>query len=535
MEFAPSRKQFWINVVRLFVRPVTCQTAFFLLLFTLLVLPDVLTESICSTLSFYRIPTGLFVCYLLSLPVVLLSSMFRRSYKTIIGILASILFVVDIYMLILYGQTLGTVSKESISAILATNPAEAYEFASVYLTTDRLLVVVVSVSLVLILFYYVKNLHFRWNNISRGVLAALLLLSVYSTIGQWSKVVESNIYYLLTKECPDLREYRQNPTVVSDGEYVDNIVVIIGESFSKYQSSLYGYEKETNPLLGELRADSSLYVYENITSACVTTIPSMKSIMMAYTDSMGDSIEWYRCLTLLEVMQKTGYRTYWLSNQSKTGLYDNEVGRFADLCDEQFFVGDKYSGMVRDSKDEELLPLFEDCLSNDTTPKFIVLHLMGSHAEYDKRYPAEYGKYNSDDYVESHSHLSSSNRDVVAQYDNTVLYNDYVVSELMKRVLVKDAVVLYLSDHGEDVFRSSCDYCGHATERSEQHKNVVRQIPLMFYTTPLFRDRHSALQHKIESSVKNPYRTDSIMYTIMDMAGVETVNGVSYKHKSLLK
>lgn len=58
---------------------------------------------------------------------------------------------------------------------------------------------------------------------------------------------------------------------------------------------------------------------------------------------------------------------------------------------------------------------------------------------------------------------------------------------------------------------------------------------IFFYTSPLFRERHPDLQERIKNAVNRPYRTDSIMYSIMDVAGVETVNGVSYKHKSLFK
>ena len=57
----------------------------------------------------------------------------------------------------------------------------------------------------------------------------------------------------------------------------------------------------------------------------------------------------------------------------------------------------------------------------------------------------------------------------------------------------------------------------------------------MVYSSQLFCKKHPELQKRIENAVNRPYRTDSIMYTIMDVAGVETVNGISYKHKSLFK
>ena len=66
--------------------------------------------------------------------------------------------------------------------------------------------------------------------------------------------------------------------------------------------------------------------------------------------------EWYECTTLIEALQALGYQVNWISNQSKVGMHENIVGRFADLCDYQAFCGDKYSGSLRGKVlDEELL------------------------------------------------------------------------------------------------------------------------------------------------------------------------------------
>lgn len=518
------------------IKPITCQPAFFLLLYVLLGVPDIYILSfIRSFVPLSKAMNGFFICYLLVFPVVLFPSSFRRFYKTVLLVFATFFFFVDICLLLLYNETFSTITKDAIAAVLATNPDETAEYINAYLTIDNLLIVSAILSVVFVSFYYLRKIRLKWNGICRCALLVLLLLSALKWLRQLDDIKESNLFYFITKECPDLREYRQNPSVICAGERVGNIVLIIGESFSKFHSSLYGYEKETNPLLEKLESDSVLFVYENITSACVTTIPAMKSIMMSYIDSKSDSIAWYECLTLIEVMQRSGFKVSWFSNQSKTGFYENEVGRFADLCDEQVFVGDKHSGLSRNNKDEELIPLVEECLSDSAQSKFIVVQMMGSHAGYSQRYPSIFSIFKAGDYDNSHSCLSSDKRQMLAEYDNSVLYNDSVVYELMRLFDKDDAFVVYLSDHGEDVFRSSDDICTHATEFDDRHKWVVRQIPFMVYTSELFREKHSELQRRIEAAVNRPYRTDSIMYTIMDIAGVETVNGVSYKHKSLFK
>ena len=55
--------------------------------------------------------------------------------------------------------------------------------------------------------------------------------------------------------------------------------------------------------------------------------------MSTYKPEYKDSIEWYKCITLPKTMQTAGYQTFWISNQSKIGLFDTGVGRYADLCD----------------------------------------------------------------------------------------------------------------------------------------------------------------------------------------------------------
>ena len=540
MKFTPPAcKQLIHKVVSFCVKPITCQPAFFVLLYVLLGAPDIYSILVLhSLLPVFKASFAFLSCYILALPVVFLPVRSRIFYKTALLVFAGFFFLVDVYLLLLYNETFGTITKDAIAAVLATNPEESVEYISTYFTIDKLLIISAILSLVFTLFKYLRKLHFRWNNIARCAVLILLFFSAFKSLRQIEKVKEFNLYYLITKECPDLREYRQNPSISCRNESVDNIVLLVGESFSKFHSSLYGYEKETNPRLEKLRQDKALFVCENITSACVTTIPSMKSIMMSYIDSMCDSIEWHRCLTLIEVMQKAGYRTYWLSNQSKRGFFDNEVGAYSDLCDRQFFLGEKYvfAGERENTKsylDENLINVLDSFMRESVGKRMYILHLMGSHAGYNQRYPSDFSKFKEADYIDSH--LSSDKRILLAEYDNSVLYNDSVVYELLRLFDKEDAIVVYLSDHGEDVFRSSDKICTHAAEFDEQHKLVVKQIPMMFYTSQLFREKHPELQQRIEGAINRPYRTDSIMYTIMDIAGVETVNGISYKHKSLFK
>lgn len=436
----------------------------------------------------------------------------------------------------MYERSLNSLDVDMFAAILATNYSEAYEYLITYVKAEILFYILCGVSLLLLIFYKLSSLKFKLNIISQLILFLLVILSVSVIVTNPKKVGRVNVVRLFHQGMtPDLKEYRQNPLVVKNNNSPRNIVMIIGESFSKSHSSLYGYGKRTNPMLATMFSDSVLYVFKNITSVHTGTTPNIKAIMSSYKDEYSDSIQWYKCLNIIDVMGCSGYKTRWISNQSKRGLADNEVGRYAELCDVESFVGDKYSGMNRRDLDEELLPFIEEHLKDSLNKNFFVIQMMGSHSAFKMRYPKSFERFVAVDYDATHNRLSTENKQLLAEYDNSVLYNDSVVYEIMQRFADEEAVVFYFPDHALDVFESSDDYIAHAKPGDELSEYYGKQIPFMVYTTENFRNKFPQIEQRIKAAVDVPYRTDSVMYTIMDVAGVETVDGVSYSHKSLFK
>ena len=530
------------KVVSFLVKPITCQPAFFILLYVLLNVLDIYAlAAYYSYMPFYKMVLGLVCVYILSIPVILVPLRFRKVYKSVLLVSAILFFVIDLQCLFMYRETLRTLPLDLIEAIMATNAEEAHGFFENYVTIDRFIIITLSILLLLVVFYYLKRLRFKFSNKSHLLIFVILSVSFVYSVSKFEQITNGNIYYILTKKNVDLRDYKQNPDVLCSDVQPEQIVLILGESFQRSHSSLCGYDKLTNPLLGQLQNDSSLLFYGNVTSVATTTIPSVKSIMTGYIDEMCDSIEWFKCLTLLEVIHKAGYKTYWCSNQCKSGLWDNEVASFASLCDAQYFLntGKELASIEerrRGDYDENLIAVVKDYKSLNASGKaFYVVHMRGSHFLYNQRYPENFSRFKPEDYLQSCPHLSAESRRIMSEYDNSVLYNDSVVYEIMNIFEEQNAIVFYLSDHGEDVFDSSDDFAGHTINGNEISERVGREIPLMMYTTPLFREKHPELQKRIEGALDRPYRTDSIMYTIMDIAGVETVNGISYKHKSLFK
>ena len=527
-------------IARLAAAPVTRNPVFFVAAFIMLMLPDALFLILeRGEFPLLQFAGGFLLCYILALPALVPYRAFREGYKYSVLFVALSLLAVNVYCACMYGETLNYLHVDTVAAIRASNPDEIREYLNTYVTAWTVLLLVASAVFLLFLFRVadIRLGHLkRLSNAVSFLLAAYLLFSVVITAVKYDEISELNMFVILEKaDLPDLREHRQNPVLEIEGGAPNDVVLVIGESFSSGHSSLYGYGKCTNPLLGRLSDEGELKVYSGATSYATTTIPAIKSLMTAYRSEYSDSIEWYKCLTLIEVMSKAGYSTNWISNHSKRGICDNEVGLFAELCDRERFVGNKMSGMDRTTYDESLLPLLDECIKEGGERNFYVIQMLGSHPQFSSRYPGNYACFKAGDYSATHPELSEESRQLLAEYDNSVLYNDRVVHDIMMRFKESDAVVIYLSDHGLDVFESSSSYIGHARKNDGKSVKAARKIPFAIYTTAKFREMHPDCEERIKSAVGYEFVSDCLMYSIMDIAGVKSVNGVSYSDRSLFR
>jgi heptose-I-phosphate ethanolaminephosphotransferase len=102
--------------------------------------------------------------------------------------------------------------------------------------------------------------------------------------------------------------------------------------------------------------------------------------------------------------------------------------------------------------DGDVLDPFSKVLADDAPRKLIVIHLLGTHMSYHYRYPQSFDRFT--DRVGVPANVTADQLPVYNSYDNAVLYNDYVVSSLIKRFAATDpsGFLLYLSDHGESVY-----------------------------------------------------------------------------------
>ena len=483
--------------------------------------PGMLASNFGSTVL--MIAEAIIMSWALLLPYTIL----RRRWRVaaVIWLISALVllmadWLIDLACAVIYETSF---SPDIAGVILASNIGEGADFLATYGGGPAAIAALLSLLLFVILWFAGRKLTrvmHRTDAISRGycmiaALTVLLLSAVIAVAEPLQLVTKVNLRgkaatFMRLDLGHEIVPQHPGLTQISS-DCPQKIVVIIGESLSRTHCSLYGYGRLTQPRLGQLREDSSLIVFSNPTAPACHTMAALQRVIGTW-DGEG-SRSWYECPTFIEVARLSGYPVSWISNQASKGIYGNPVVKIAEFCDRHRFTNDGMMGVNSGGYDEAVLPLIDDWM--DHSRGLTVIHLMGSHISYDNRYPAAYGRFMPGDYPE----LPSHQRETIAAYDNSVLYNDFVVSSILDRYADKDAVVIYFSDHAQDLYRSSLTYCGHTRADDPVSVEAGREIPFMVYLAEPFRRAHPALAERIIRSADREVNTTYLIYTIMDLAG----------------
>ncbi|MBD9502932.1 phosphoethanolamine transferase CptA [Pseudomonas sp. BGr12] len=299
----------------------------------------------------------------------------------------------------------------------------------------------------------------------------------------------------------------------SSGNEPRTLVLVLGESTTRQHMHLYGYGRDTTPNLDALAASGQgLTVFQNVVAPRPYTIEVMQQIL-----TFGDEQNPDRFLTdpsLINLMKQAGYKTFWITNQQTMTKRNTMLTTFSQQTDEQAYLNNQrnqnasqYDGVVLDP--------FEKALKDPAQKKFIVVHLLGTHMDYRYRYPEEFAHFKDRQGVPSA--LSDDQVETYNFYDNAVRYNDFVVSSLIKRYSAANAngFMLYLSDHGEEVYSS-----GNHDRLGRNEMDPTRPmytIPFMVWTSPSWQAEHP---RDLQAVANRSYSSSHLIHTLSDLAGL---------------
>ena len=309
-----------------------------------------------------------------------------------------------------------------------------------------------------------------------------------------------------------------------------NIVLIIGESYNKYHSQLYGYEKKNTPRQMKLQKTGRLVKYSDVMVPWNLTSFVFKHLMTTYT--VGDKGDWCDYPLFCQLFRKAGYQVNFLTNQflphAKDAIFDVSGGFFINdemLSKVQFDIRNEQTHLW----DEDLLKDYarlvappEGFVDTASVPSLTIFHLMGQHVNYRIRCPKQKMKFFAEDYdCPENSQKEKKN---IAFYDCAVWYNDSVVGAIVDKFKNDDAVIIYFPDHGDEVYGpGSLHHCGrnHTTNITKNIAQQEYEIPMWFYWTKKYAKRHPDVVASIKKAKNKPFMTDAMSHLVLGLAGIK--------------
>ena len=302
----------------------------------------------------------------------------------------------------------------------------------------------------------------------------------------WSYAVNIPLFYI--------HQFKKNEKeiLLPDATIKDNqksvVILVIGESARSENFSLYGYPKNTNPLLSKTPNVSHF----NATSDATYTTAGVKSIVEhENTDELYEILPNYLYRNNVDVIWRTtnwGEPPVHIKNyQNREALMPNCKG---DDCD--------YDGIL-------LSGLKEQILASKKNKILIVLHTSTSHGPtYSKKYPAQFEIFKP--VCNSVELGNCSHTELVNAYDNTIVYTDYLLANViedLKQLQEYKSAMIFVSDHGESLGENNLYM--HGLPRSIAPKQQY-EIPFIVWTSD-----NSARQMKPNKILTQNYVFHSVL------------------------
>ena len=309
------------------------------------------------------------------------------------------------------------------------------------------------------------------------------------------------------------------------------IVLIIGESYSKAHCQLYGYPQKDTPRQRRLERGGWLTKFNDVVSCWNLTSFVFKNVLSMHV--VGEKGEWCDYPLFPELFRKAGYQVTFLTNQfllaAGQAVYDFSGGFFLNdpvLSKAQFDL--RNTSLHR--FDEGLLSDYDNFLNegkiNLKGNNLIIFHLIGQHVSYNTRYPKDRAKWHADDYKELRPDIAGDHyrRRMIAAYDNACLYNDSIVTQIVKRFEDKDAIVVYMPDHGEEIFEPGRDIIcrNHSAAIDWPLAHYEFEVPFWIWCSRKYAHREPEVFKAIKDAKNRRFMTDALPHMMVWLAGISS-------------
>ena len=310
-------------------------------------------------------------------------------------------------------------------------------------------------------------------------------------------------------------------------------VMVVGETARAHNFSLYGYPRNTNPLLSKT---PGIKAFPNVTTQSNTTHKSVPMLLSAA--SAEDFERLFHEKGILAAFKEAGFHTVFISNQLPNHSFIDFLGEQAD---EHYFLK-KEDALQGNHYDEDLLQKLDEILPKADASSsahyhyryrklFVVLHSYGSHFNYQERYPRSFAYFKPDSRSEA---KPENRRDLLNAYDNTIRYTDYILHGIIERLQKWEGVqtktdgvydqptsaMLYTSDHGENIFDDDRHLFLHAAPKASDYE---LHVPFIIWTSEGFSKQYPDILKALgENRSKQVQSSLSAFHTMLGIGGIQT-------------
>ena len=290
-------------------------------------------------------------------------------------------------------------------------------------------------------------------------------------------------------------------------------VLVIGETTRADHLGICGYKRNTTPLLSK---EEGLTIFGNATSQSNTTHKSVPMILSAIDANNFNDIYYQK--GIISAYKECGYATAFLSNQLPNHSFIDFFGSEADsVC----FIKNDYP-LGTNVMDGELVDRALNMIRTSQSRKmFVVLHTYGAHFNYSERYDKECETFQPCQYMKS----SAENKEALNNaYDNAMLYLDRCLARLIGglKALPADvtSAMLYVSDHGEDIYDDERELFMHASPIPTFYQ---LRVPFMIWTSESYATSFPGKVNAMKENMTKHVATNEVTcHTLLDLSGIST-------------
>jgi KDO II ethanolaminephosphotransferase len=294
------------------------------------------------------------------------------------------------------------------------------------------------------------------------------------------------------------------------------MVFIIGETTRWDHMGILGYDRDTTP---KLAREKNLVAFRGESCDTATKL-SLRCMFVREGGAEDNPQRTLKEQNVFAVLKQLGFSSNLYAMQSEVWFYGNTMA-------DNFSYREQIAAEPRNNgkQVDDMLLVEEMKRSIDQHPKgkhLIILHTKGSHFSYVQRYPRSFAKW-TPECVSIDKECSKEQ--LINAFDNSVLYTDTVISDVINQLRDKRAIIFYASDHGESI--SEHKHL-HGTPREMAPPEQFR-VPLMVWASDKYLedpDRARSFEHmKEQAAMKVPHRHVELYDTIMGCLGYTSPNG----------